>query len=220
MLSSGSKTSPIVVRLSGHAQTNDRLAIREMGKQIAEAEGRKMQVADDEEQADAVEEVRKNPAVLVIADRQEYAPTTLPSHLLALLTVPSPRAIIIIIEEFDLFTEHARQALLYCLRTFQVPSSKVVHLSSTDRLVDVVQSVKTGPVDTTGRGVAVIGVTSRVVSSLPAVPADTPKTFANRFRIHCYYLKNESNPDSHIACSVSCHPWLPRLAGKDYSRVP
>lgn len=48
---------------------------------------------------------------------QDYAPTTLPSHLLALLTAPSPRAIIIILEEFDLFTEHARQALLYCLCT-------------------------------------------------------------------------------------------------------
>ena len=31
--------SPIIVRLSGHAQTNDRLAIREMGRQIALAEG-------------------------------------------------------------------------------------------------------------------------------------------------------------------------------------
>lgn len=48
-------------------------------------------------------------------EEQDYAPTTLPSHLLALLTSPSPRAIIIILEEFDLFTEHARQALLYCL---------------------------------------------------------------------------------------------------------
>lgn len=50
---------------------------------------------------------------------QGYAPTTLPSHLLALLTTPSPRAIIIVMEEFDLFTEHARQALLYCLRKYQ-----------------------------------------------------------------------------------------------------
>lgn len=73
----------------------------------------------------------------------DFAPTTLPSHLLALLTQPSPRAIIVIIDEFDLFTEHARQALLYCL-------------------LDVVQSVQTGPVETTGRGIAIIGVTSRV----------------------------------------------------------
>lgn len=33
-----------------------------------------------------------------------------------------------------------------------------------DLAVDVVQSVKTGPVEMTGRGVAVIGITSRVVS--------------------------------------------------------
>ncbi|RSH91480.1 hypothetical protein EHS25_009779 [Saitozyma podzolica] len=129
LIPSGSKTSPIIVRLSGHAQTNDRLAIREMGRQIADAEGIRSSDADDDAQDEPNED-------------EEYAPTTLPSHLLALLTAPSPRAIIIIIEEFDMFTEHARQALLYCL-------------------LDVVQSVKTGPVETTGRGVAVIGVTSR-----------------------------------------------------------
>jgi origin recognition complex subunit 4 len=110
------------------AQTDDRRAIREMGRQIALAEGKS--VADDEDE-----------------DEQpgEFAPTTLPSHLLALLTVPSERAIIVVIDEFDLFTEHARQALLYCL-------------------LDVVQSVQTGPVETTARGMAVIGLTSRVVS--------------------------------------------------------
>lgn len=31
-------------------------------------------------------------------------------------------------------------------------------------LVDVVQSIRTGPVESTGRGVAVIGITSRIVS--------------------------------------------------------
>ncbi|KAK8853413.1 hypothetical protein IAR55_004119 [Kwoniella newhampshirensis] len=130
LLPSTSNATPIIVQLSGHAQTNDRLAIREMGRQIAEAEGRKVVdgVGDDGEEGE---------------NDEEYAPTTLPSHLLALLTTPSPRAIVVIMEEFDLFTEHARQALLYCL-------------------LDVVQSVKTGPVETTGRGVAVIGVTSRV----------------------------------------------------------
>ncbi|KAK6909121.1 hypothetical protein I203_103136 [Kwoniella mangroviensis CBS 8507] len=129
LLPSTSETSPIIVRLSGLAQTNDRLAIREMGRQIAEAEGKR--VENDEE--DVEEE----------GNDEEYAPTTLPSHLLALLTQPSPRAIIIVIEEFDLFTEHARQALLYCL-------------------LDVVQSIKTGPVETTGRGVAVLGITTRI----------------------------------------------------------
>lgn len=128
---------PIVVRLSGLSQSDDRKAIREMGRQIAEASGQVAAPDDDDE-----EEVAG-----------EYAPTTLPSHLLALLTAPSPRAIIVIIDEFDLFTEHARQALLYCL-------------------LDVVQSVQTGPVETTGRGIAVIGVTCRVVSGVPLVNAD------------------------------------------------
>ncbi|WWC64824.1 uncharacterized protein I303_107438 [Kwoniella dejecticola CBS 10117] len=128
LLPSSSKTSPIIVRLSGLAQTNDKLAIREMGRQIAEAEGKKYESPEEEEDEN---------------NEEEYAPTTLPSHLLALLTQPSPRAIIIVIEEFDLFTEHARQALLYCL-------------------LDVVQSIKTGPVESTGRGVAVLGVTTRV----------------------------------------------------------
>ena len=36
------------MRLSGLAQTNDRLAIREMGRQIAEAEGRK-EIGDDDD---------------------------------------------------------------------------------------------------------------------------------------------------------------------------
>lgn len=102
-----------------------------MGRQIAEGEGR----AAEEEKEGAEAEGDTGDAA--------YAPTTLPSHLLALLTQPSPRAIIIVIDEFDLFTEHARQALLYCL-------------------LDVVQSVQTGPVETTPRGVAVIGMTSRV----------------------------------------------------------
>ncbi|BEI81172.1 hypothetical protein CcaverHIS002_0203320 [Cutaneotrichosporon cavernicola] len=123
------KNAPIVVRLSGHAQTDDRRAIREIGRQIAEGEGRAAEDEDEPTDADAGDAA--------------YAPTTLPSHLLALLTTPSPRAIIIVIDEFDLFTEHARQALLYCL-------------------LDVVQSVQTGPVERTPRGLAVIGLTARV----------------------------------------------------------
>ncbi|WVQ77021.1 hypothetical protein IAR50_006700 [Cryptococcus sp. DSM 104548] len=127
--SSAARTAPIIVRLSGLAQTTDRLAIREMGRQIAEAEGK---VLEDEN----IDEDDQG-------DNEEYAPTTLPSHLLALLTAPSPRAIIIVIKEFDLFTEHARQALLYCL-------------------FDVVQSVRSGPVGTTPRGLAVLGITPRI----------------------------------------------------------
>jgi origin recognition complex subunit 4 len=48
-----SKTAPIVVKLSGHVQTNDRLAIREMGRQIAEAEGTKPVEEEGQDDADA-----------------------------------------------------------------------------------------------------------------------------------------------------------------------
>jgi origin recognition complex subunit 4 len=113
-----------VVRLSGLAQTNDRLAIQEMGKQIAEAEGKKVIAGEEDDTGDTGDDegcCESRDIVDEAHDKtQEYAPTTLPSHLLALLTAPSPRAIIIVIEEFDLFTEHARQALLYCLCRYPI----------------------------------------------------------------------------------------------------
>ncbi|WVR09616.1 hypothetical protein IAU60_006688 [Kwoniella sp. DSM 27419] len=176
LLPSTSKTSPIVVRLSGHAQTIDRLAIREMGRQIAEAEGKVLTAADEEDEKDG-------------ENGEEYAPTTLPSHLLALLTSPSLRAIIIIIEEFDLFTEHARQALLYCL-------------------LDVVQSVKTGPVETTGRGVAVIGVTTRVDTLLLL-----EKRVKSRFSHRTWRIPSPLSPDGMGWKALLEHTLLPPTVG-------
>jgi len=55
--------------------------------------------------------------------------TTLPSHLLAILTAPSKKAIVIVLEEFDLFAgfgRGGRQMLLYCLREFlPFPPSRI-----------------------------------------------------------------------------------------------
>lgn len=56
LLPCSSSTSPIIVRLSGHAQTNDKLAIREMGRQIAEAEGRKYGGEGTEEEGEDVDD--------------------------------------------------------------------------------------------------------------------------------------------------------------------
>lgn len=56
--SNGSSTTtkedrrPILVRLDGLAQTNDMLAIREMGRQIAIGEGHKPNEGDDDEDED------------------------------------------------------------------------------------------------------------------------------------------------------------------------
>lgn len=67
------------------------------------------------------------------------------SHQASLVTTMSslPRPTIVIVDDFDLFAMHARQALLYCL-------------------LDTVQQCSAGEGK---KGVAVIGVTTRVVSS-------------------------------------------------------
>jgi origin recognition complex subunit 4 len=54
LLASNSTNTPIILKLSGHVQTNDRLAIREMGRQIAIAEGTKP-VEDDTDEAEVAE---------------------------------------------------------------------------------------------------------------------------------------------------------------------
>ncbi len=64
-----------------------------------------------------------------------------------------PRPTIVILDTFDLFMGHARQALLYCL-------------------LDTVQSCRAGQ---DRNGVAVIGVTSRVVSNCVHDAKDTCK---------------------------------------------
>ena len=68
-----------------------------------------------------------------------------PAHLLALISmIPTlPRPTIVVLDGFDLFAGHARQALLYCL-------------------LDTAQSCRAGTVSGTGSGMAVVGVTARV----------------------------------------------------------
>jgi hypothetical protein len=62
------KTLPIIVKLSGHVQTNDRLAIREMGRQIAEAEGVKAIEEQPEGDADQDgEDSEVSPAYMSLA---------------------------------------------------------------------------------------------------------------------------------------------------------
>ncbi|KAL7411941.1 origin recognition complex subunit 4 C-terminus-domain-containing protein [Mrakia frigida] len=137
--STPSAPPPIVIRLSALIQTDDRAAIREIGRQVG-AEGFDK---DDGAAEDAVEgegDGGEPKEVLQI--------TTLPSHLLAILTAPSKKAIVIVLEEFDLFAgfgRGGRQMLLYCL-------------------LDVVQSIRPTLSTTTlsSRGVAVVGLTSRV----------------------------------------------------------
>ncbi|KAH6915790.1 origin recognition complex subunit 4 [Coprinopsis sp. MPI-PUGE-AT-0042] len=137
------ETKPIIIRLSGWVQGNDRLALRQIAVQLAEQTGNAylsdMPTEDDHEDEDA------NPFL----DDPDSQPGTgggvsLPpsSHLPALIAMlPTlSRSTVVIVDAFDLFALHPRQALLYCL-------------------LDTVQSCQSGKGN---KGLAVIGLTTRV----------------------------------------------------------
>ena len=127
--------SPIVVRLSGHIQQNDRLAIREIAWQLSHQTGKQI-VLDDEDDGG-------NPIINEEEmDQQDVASLPPPAYLPSLIsTLPNqPKPVVVILDAFDEFALHGRQALLYCL-------------------LDTAQSCRVG----SGlNGLAVIGVTNRV----------------------------------------------------------
>lgn len=131
------RDQPIVIRLSGHAQTNDRLAVREIAWQLAEQTGQSLLPTEDAEEMS--EDAADNP---FLEQPEPLISLPPPSHLLALISmIPTlPRPTVIVLDAFDLFALHARQALLYCL-------------------LDTVQSCRIGQ---GSKGLAVIGLTSRV----------------------------------------------------------
>lgn len=163
--------NPIVVRLSGYAQHNDRLAIREIAWQLAQQTGHSFlpandEAEDDDEPQDAPNAPDPHPQdqdTDADADENPFvdgAPTSAPgpalsvtlpppAHLLALISmIPTlPRPTVIVLDGFDLFAAHARQALLYCL-------------------LDTAQACRAGPTTVSGgqsaSGMAVVGVTARV----------------------------------------------------------
>lgn len=98
-----------VVRLNGFVHTDDKLALREIWRQL----GREMEVEDE-----------------LMGGRSNYADTL--TSLLALLSHPAQemehdeaataRSVIFVLDEFDLFASHPRQTLLYNL--FDVAQSR------------------------------------------------------------------------------------------------
>jgi len=119
---------PIIVRLSGHVQKNDLAALREISRQVA----KQTQKAFGTELEDNVDEDE-------LGQSLNSTPSShLPSLISSLPTLGRPT--ILVMDSFDLFAEHGRQALLYCL-------------------LDTAQSCRAG---TSTKGIAVVGVTSRV----------------------------------------------------------
>ena len=126
---------PIVIRLSGHIQQNDRLAIREIAWQLSHQTGKQIALDDDEDNGN---QDRNEDEV----ERQDVASLPPPAYLPSLIsTLPSQsKPVVVILDAFDEFALHGRQALLYCL-------------------LDTVQSCRVG---SDLNGLAVIGVTNRV----------------------------------------------------------
>ncbi|KAK4039022.1 origin recognition complex subunit 4 C-terminus-domain-containing protein [Parachaetomium inaequale] len=118
-----------VVRLSGFIHTDDKLALREIWRQL----GKEMEVEDE-----------------LVNKTTNYADTM--ASLLALLSHPSEiaetqdgitsKSIVFVIDEFDLFATHARQTLLYNLFDIaQARKAPIAVLGLTTR-IDVVESLE------------------------------------------------------------------------------
>ncbi|KAI9054802.1 hypothetical protein LZ554_001949 [Drepanopeziza brunnea f. sp. 'monogermtubi'] len=118
-----------VVRLNGFIHTDDKLALKETWRQL----GREMELEDD-----------------IASKTSNYSDTL--SSLLALLSHPSEiseaqpgqtaKSVIFILDEFDLFTTHPRQTLLYNLFDIaQARKAPIVVLGLTTK-VDVVESLE------------------------------------------------------------------------------
>ncbi|KAK0230737.1 origin recognition complex subunit 4 C-terminus-domain-containing protein [Armillaria fumosa] len=139
---SSGDSPPIIIRLSGWIQQNDRLAMREIARQLREQTGASFLSGEDEEQLTPNDDDEPNPFVDAPTDNPETFAEPSSTHLPALIAVlPTlARASIIILEGFDLFALHARQALLYCL-------------------LDTAQSCRAGA---GSKGLAVVGLTTRI----------------------------------------------------------
>ncbi|KAL7627841.1 origin recognition complex subunit 4 [Parahypoxylon ruwenzoriense] len=118
-----------VVRLNGFIHTDDKLALKEIWRQL----GKEMDLEDD-----------------LVNKTSNYADTM--ASLLALLSHPAEiteaedgvtsKSVIFIIDEFDLFATHARQTLLYNLFDIaQARKAPIAVLGLTTR-IDVVESLE------------------------------------------------------------------------------
>ncbi|KAG2367351.1 origin recognition complex subunit 4 C-terminus-domain-containing protein [Suillus spraguei] len=127
--------TPIVIRLSGHTELNDRLALREIARQLSLQTGKTYlgELNNDDDQDDD-----DNPFLDAGPSIDIPPPSHLPALVSALTTLSRP--VVVILDAFDLFALHARQALLYCL-------------------LDTAQSCRVGQGH---NGIAVIGVSTRI----------------------------------------------------------
>jgi origin recognition complex subunit 4 len=95
-----------VVRLNGFIQTDDKLALREIWRQL----GREMQVEEDETaQVNTYADTMAS-LLHLLSHPEELAETLEPDT-----PARTTKSVIFVLDEFDLFTTHPRQTLLYNL---------------------------------------------------------------------------------------------------------
>ncbi|KAF2094180.1 origin recognition complex, subunit 4, partial [Rhizodiscina lignyota] len=151
-----------VIRLNGFVHTDDKLALREIWRQL----GREMEIEED-------------------GSGKSYADTL--AKLLALLSHPSElsgehtdhiaKAVIFIMDEFDLFASHARQTLLY-------------------NLFDIAQSRKAP--------IAVFGLTTRI-DVAESLEKRVKSRFSHRY-VHLSLAKNVPMFQAICKSALTVHP--------------
>jgi origin recognition complex subunit 4 len=95
-----------VVRLNGFVQTDDKLALREIWRQL----GREMQVEEDETAQVSSYADTMASLLHLLSHPEELAETFEPDG-----PTKTTKSVVFVLDEFDLFTTHPRQTLLYNL---------------------------------------------------------------------------------------------------------
>ncbi|ORY62887.1 origin recognition complex subunit 4 C-terminus-domain-containing protein [Pseudomassariella vexata] len=145
-LAADNKEAFHVVRLNGFIHTDDKLALKEIWRQL----GKEMAVEDDLVNKVRPTLSRSQPPETNAMKTNNYADTL--ATLLALLSHPSEitgteegltsESVVFVIDEFDLFATHARQTLLYNLFDIaQARKAPIAVLGLTTR-IDVVESLE------------------------------------------------------------------------------
>ncbi|NJR31440.1 AAA family ATPase [bacterium] len=97
-----------VVRLNGFLQTDDKLALHEIWRQL----GREMRVEEDETAQVSSYADTMTSLLYLLSHPDELAETLEPD---AATTCKTTKSVVFVLDEFDLFTTHPRQTLLYNL---------------------------------------------------------------------------------------------------------
>lgn len=123
-----------VVRLSGFQQTDDKIALREIWRQL----GREMHVEEDETNQVSSSYADTMASLLHLLSHPEELAVVLESDARATTT----KSVILVMDEFDLFATHPRQTLLYNLFDIAQAKKAPIAVIGCSTRVDVAESLE------------------------------------------------------------------------------